>query len=97
LLEQAAGIDGQLRALAERHATVRAERESLTGKTMQADLRAVLESFAPIWEHLFPLERERILRLLIEQITYDPDGGDADIHLRACGITTLAQEARCTK
>jgi hypothetical protein len=64
---------------------------------MHADLRDALASFTPVWEHLFPRERERVLRLLIETITYDPDTEQADIHLRACGISTLAQEARSTK
>jgi site-specific DNA recombinase len=94
LLAEAAGIDDQLRALEQRQAEVRAERQALAGKTMHADLRGALAGFAPVWEHLFPRERERILRLLIERITYDPDTANADIELRACGITTLAGEAR---
>ena len=58
------------------------------------DLRAALAGFEPVWEWLFPAERERILRLLIERITYHPDGGDVEIALRRCGIQTLAAEAR---
>ena len=56
-------------------------------------LRTALAGFDPIWEQLFPAERERILRLLVEQITYQPDGGEVEIALRPCGITTLAAEA----
>ena len=47
-----------------------------------------------MWDELFPREQERILRLLIEKITYDPDGDDGDIELRPCGIETLAEQAR---
>ena len=37
---------------------------------------------------------ERILRLLVERITYHPDGGDVEIALRRCGIQTLASESQ---
>ena len=60
----------------------------------EGDLRDALAGFTPIWDQLFPREQERILRLLIERVTYDPDGGDLDIDLRPCGIETLADEAR---
>ena len=56
-------------------------------------LRVALAGFQPIWDQLFPREQERILRLLIERITYDPETGDADIELRPCGIEALAAEA----
>ena len=45
-------------------------------------------------EHEFPREQERILRLLIERITYDPDGGEVEVELRSCGIEALAQERK---
>ena len=58
------------------------------------DLRAALAGLQPIWERLFPAERERILGLLVERVTHHPDGGDMEITLRCCGIQTLAAEAR---
>lgn len=57
-------------------------------------LRTALASFEPVWDELFPAEQERILRLLIERITYHPDDGDVDIELRPCGIEALADEAK---
>ncbi len=63
--------------------------------TVDADrLALAISSFEPVWNELFPREQERILRLLIERITYAPYTGDADIDLRPCGIETLAAEAR---
>jgi site-specific DNA recombinase len=56
-------------------------------------VRAALANFTPVWEHLFPAERERILRLLIERIDYCPDTGTADFELRPAGIEALAKEA----
>jgi site-specific DNA recombinase len=55
--------------------------------------RAALASFTPVWECLFPAERERILRLLIERITYDPDTRETELTLRPSGIDALAKEA----
>jgi hypothetical protein len=46
-----------------------------------------------VWENLFPAERERILRLLIGRVTYDPQTADVEIDLRSCGIEALAKEA----
>ena len=56
-------------------------------------LRIALAGFQPIWEQLFPREQERILRLLIQRITYHPENGECDIELRPCGIEALAKEA----
>ena len=96
LLAEVAGIEERLRAIKVRSDEVRLERQAVADGVSATDLGDAMAGFAPIWEHLFPRERERILRLLIEQITYDPETGDADIQLRACGITTLAEEARTT-
>jgi site-specific DNA recombinase len=60
------------------------------------ELRAAMAGFEPLWDQLFPAERERILRLLVERITYHPDGGDVEIELRRCGIQTLVAEAQET-
>lgn len=96
VLADVAAIDQQAEVLGRRLDGVQAERTVLQTGVAERDLRRALAGFTPIWEHLFPHEQERVLRLLIANITYDPTTGDADIELRACGITTLAQEARTT-
>lgn len=76
-------------------AVIEAELAAIGNGTVDADrLALAISSFDPVWSELFPRERERILRLLIERITYHPDTGEADIELRPCGIETLAAEAR---
>jgi site-specific DNA recombinase len=92
----AATVDEQLQALARRQDEVRAEQNAIEPNLDHDDLRAALAGFAPIWTQLFTAERERILRLLIERITYDPDTEQTDITLRASGIKMLAGEARST-
>lgn len=56
-------------------------------------IEAAVRAFDGLWDELLPAERERLLGLLIEHVTYHPDGGNVEIELRPCGITTLAAEA----
>ena len=93
---QSTETQDQIRSLDARLAEARAERQALDHAT-EPSLRAALSAFIPVWEHLFPTERERVLRLLIEEIAYDPDSGQAEIDLRPAGIQTLAAEARGTR
>ena len=91
---QGQGDGGQIE---QRQRELRGETEAIGDGTVTLDnLRAALAGFQPIWEHLFPREQERILRLLIERITYHPDGGDVDIALRPDGADALAAEAKET-
>jgi len=93
-LEREAAAGGRLGVLEARLGEVHAEIAALRGPFDEDDLRDALAGFNPVWDQLFPRERERILRLLIEKITYHPDARDVDIELRACGIQVLAAEAR---
>lgn len=86
-------VANQLRVLSARLDEARTERDALDLAT-EKSLRGALASFTSVWEQLFPNERERIVRLLIEQITYDPVTGAASIDLRPAGIATLANETR---
>jgi len=56
------------------------------------DLQAALSSFTPIWNVLFPRERERIIRLLIEKITVHAQEGEIEITFYPGGIKELASE-----
>jgi site-specific DNA recombinase len=91
-----AAEDAEHELLEQRLAEVIAQIAALKPGIDVARLRTALASFQPIWSQLFPAEQERILRLLIERITYHPDGGDVDIELRPCGIDALATEAKDT-
>ena len=64
------------------------------GTVDEGNLRDALSGFTPILDQLFPREQERILGLLIERVTYDPESADVSIDLRPCGIEMLAKEAR---
>ncbi len=86
--------DSELRQLEHRDRALRGEIPTLGDGTVDvAKLRAAVGGFTPIWEHLFPAERQRILRLLIERVTFNPDTDEVDMDLRPCGIDALAEEA----
>ena len=53
-----------------------------------------LSAFDPIWDVLHAPEKERVLRLLIEKVTYDGRTEDLTITFRPTAIATLAAEAR---
>ena len=57
-----------------------------------ADLRRALTLFDPVWEILHAREQARILKLLIESISFDGAAGTAVVAFRAAGIQALAEE-----
>ncbi len=56
----------------------------------EQDVAQALRTIEPPWEELFPAEKERIVRLLVEMATVRPDG--LSIRLRPTGLITLAAE-----
>jgi site-specific DNA recombinase len=93
-LRRAEQGDEQHALVAQRLDAVRNEAEAIDRGVTPNELRAALAGFDPVWGELFPAEQERILRLLIERITYHPDGGNVEIDLRPNGIDALEAEAR---
>jgi hypothetical protein len=74
---------------------IRGQAEALAASQIdEADLARALQSFTPIWDILHAQERERILRLLIEVITYDGRTEAMTFAFRLAGLGTLAEEAR---
>ena len=64
----------------------RAEAPDLT----EAEVRDTLQELDPLWDELFPAERARIVRLLVERVEVGPDG--ADIRLRVEGLASLVRD-----
>jgi site-specific DNA recombinase len=80
-------------SLEARLAEVRDREAALAAQQIdEADLAHALEAFDPIWDVLATPERERILNLLIERVSYDGSTGELDITFRFAGIATLAAE-----
>jgi site-specific DNA recombinase len=91
--ERLAKVDEDLQGRTQ--AAEEARRKSATTETAsidEDDLSAVLASFTPVWDELFPQERSRVLHLLIEQVTYNAKEGKVQISFRPGGVRTLAAE-----
>jgi site-specific DNA recombinase len=58
----------------------------------EAELTVAVAAFAPVWEHLLRDERQRLLRLLIEEVRYDAAAGEATIQFDPEGFRLLARE-----
>ena len=88
-----AAVVGQVRALLRQPevivSTWRAARAGAPDLT-EAEARAALERLDPLWEELFPAERARIVRLLVERVEVGAAG--ADIRLRIEGLTSLVHD-----
>lgn len=71
--------------------TWRAARQTIKGLT-ERQVREHLQSFAEIWNELFPAEQARIVQLLVARVEVSPAG--ADITLRTDGLGALMQDLR---
>jgi len=72
---------------------LRAELASLRSLRIDPDhLRAALAAFDPVWEHMTSVERQRVIRLLIERIDYHGGEGKVAITFSPAGVRTLATE-----
>jgi site-specific DNA recombinase len=56
----------------------------------ERDVAEALRTVEPLWAELFPAEKERIVRLLVETVSVRPDG--LTIRLRPTGLVALAAE-----
>jgi site-specific DNA recombinase len=79
---------------AERRVTeIDGELAALNGNLVdEAEVAAALGDFDAVWDCLAPREQARVIELLVEQISYDGDGGNISITFRPTGIKTLAGE-----
>jgi hypothetical protein len=94
-VQRLADVDRRAAETQARIAELRAESEAARGEVVdEGELREVLVAFDPVWEHLFPAERARVLRLLIDQVIYTPPPTDRiTVKVRAGGVKALAAEA----
>lgn len=61
-----------------------------TGQIDSQDAITALSDFDGVWRDLFPAERARVIRLLVERVTVAPDGVAVD--LRTSGLAALVEE-----
>lgn len=80
--------EAELRLAGVRDDLTRAEQETVD----EDDLRSALTRFDPVWDTLFPKERARIAKLLLEQVVYDGEAGTLALTFRPGGIRALSEE-----
>jgi site-specific DNA recombinase len=90
-------LSAELRALNDEYGDVERQTIELDAELdrheelpVEQDVADALRTVEPLWEELFPAEKERIIRLLVESVTLRPDG--MSIRLRPTGLITLAAE-----
>jgi site-specific DNA recombinase len=94
VMERLNEVEAKLQEATQKVSDLRGEQAALESQAIdEADLRKALASFEPVWNELFPAERARIVRLLIEQVRFYAQTGNVEIDFRPCGIRTLAGEA----
>ncbi len=87
-------VDEALQEAQARAEEARRELASLDARVFdEADLRAALAAFDPVWDQLFPKEKARILHLLIEKVEYRAKDGEVEIAFRPGGVREMAKAA----
>ena len=71
--------------------TWRAARQAM-GDISEAEVRAVLGRFEPLWNELFPAEQARIVQLLVERVDIQRDS--LNVRLRTAGLSKLVSDLR---
>ncbi len=61
-----------------------------SGVITEADVSAAFQSIEVFWEDLFPLERNRLISLLVDRIELREEG--IDMTLKTNGLTGLVSE-----
>jgi len=93
LLDQLRTIEAQIAETNRQLSEAQLEITALSTQSITMDdFRTALELFDPVWDVLYPTERARILRLLIEKVDLDSDSGRIGITFHPTGLAMLKDE-----
>src|SRR5262249_15479297 len=84
-------VVGRLSAMGRDRALVAATVEA-SGEVDHAELRGVLARLTPLWEVMQLRERQRVLHLLLDRVTYTATTNDMAFELRDCGLRALTEQ-----
>jgi uncharacterized protein with HEPN domain len=91
--EQLQVVGEQIKLISQHLRDARREVKQLDEMTVSDQtLHATLQLFDPVWEVLYPIERVRILRLLLGQVDYNGKTGKLGITFHPLGIVSLHEE-----
>jgi site-specific DNA recombinase len=92
--DQLADLHDQIRTMERRMTIIREEAVTLQREVVdERDVAGALAVFDPVWESLSPREQTRIIRMLVERVTYDGRDGKVTITFRSPGIKALCSGA----
>ncbi len=95
--DQLADLQDQIRASEQRCTAIHNELTALERETVrEGELTRALANFDPVWTSLSPRQQSRIIRLLIERVSYDGRDGKVTVAFRSLGIKALCTEAPLT-
>jgi len=87
LVQRLGELDALLADVATRGDQLRANLIATQTDTVdEADLRAALGSFVPVWDQLFPCERARMLGLILAGVSFDARTLEVNVTFRPSGL-----------
>lgn len=93
IAERLGEVDTQIATVAANQDEVTMTLAAIDRSTLDEDaIRTTLEQFDALWDTLTPRERQRILRLLIDEVRYDSQAGELEIDFRDNGIGEFIRE-----
>ncbi|MBP3954875.1 recombinase family protein [Gemmata sp. G18] len=93
LVARLADLHERIEAAEHRAAKVREHLTAVTDQLIsEEDAARALAAFDPIWGTLTPLERARVIALLVEKVEYDGRDGNVTVSFHPTGIKALADE-----
>jgi site-specific DNA recombinase len=92
-LAHLADLQDRVRTCERRQTEIREELLGLErGRVSEADVRAALGDFDPLWAELAPREQARLVRLLVQRVEYDGRDGRIALTFHPTGIKALLEE-----
>ncbi len=93
ILERLREVEVYIADVEQRRDEARERLGALTDESVdEDDLVAAIAAFDPVWEHLFPKERQRIVQILLERVTYTANTGEIGLEFSPVGVRTIRQE-----
>ncbi|MCC6738240.1 MAG: recombinase family protein [Planctomycetia bacterium] len=90
-----ADVERRVEQLKARQAEIRDKIAALSKATVdEADARAALELFDPVWQHLTLEEKTRLVRTVVERVEFDGVKNEIELHFHPLGLASLAEELK---
>jgi site-specific DNA recombinase len=90
--ERMADLQERIRGIKHRSTEILKELGILGGTAVdEGDFRTALAQFGPVWDSLNPREQSRIIRTLVEHISYNGKTNKVTVRFRSSGISTMCR------